>query len=247
MKTDDIPLHIITLNGWPIIDQLRLEEALLRADHHNWCLLNTDSPPAIVTGISGKPVQLIQENILKNPPFPLIRRFSGGGTVYIDQNTYFATFIFNSDEIAVPCYPNPIFAWTKRFYSMTFSQFDFKLIENDYTIGDRKFGGNAQYLAKNRWLHHTSFLWDFDEKAMRCLQMPPKTPHYRQNRQHHDFLCRLKQWIPTKQIFENQIKQALSSYGFQLRDVSSSETESILKRPHRQSTEILNHIYFTTE
>ena len=49
----------------------------------------------------------------------------------------------------------------------------------DYCYGMSKFGGNAQAITKNRWLHHTSFLWDFDATSMQLLQMPAKAPAYR--------------------------------------------------------------------
>jgi len=46
-------------------------------------------------------------------------------------------------------------------------------------FGDRKFGGNAQSITKNRWVHHTSFLWDYDVKNMSYLKLPAKVPQYR--------------------------------------------------------------------
>ena len=49
----------------------------------------------------------------------------------------------------------------------------------DYTYGEQKFGGNAQAITKQRWLHHTSFLWDFDDSNMALLQHPSRVPKYR--------------------------------------------------------------------
>ena len=49
----------------------------------------------------------------------------------------------------------------------------------DYTFGERKFGGNAQAITKQRWLHHTSFLWDFDDRNMALLKHPSRVPEYR--------------------------------------------------------------------
>ncbi len=51
--------HLLQLQNMPILEQLRLEEALLRADDRNWILINRGSPPAIVMGISGKPINCI--------------------------------------------------------------------------------------------------------------------------------------------------------------------------------------------
>ena len=46
--------NLLRLRGYPILQQLRLEEALLRADKANWCIINDGTPsPAIVMGISG--------------------------------------------------------------------------------------------------------------------------------------------------------------------------------------------------
>ena len=49
----------------------------------------------------------------------------------------------------------------------------------DYTFGQRKFGGNAQAITKQRWLHHTSLLWDFQPGNMALLKHPARVPNYR--------------------------------------------------------------------
>lgn len=49
----------------------------------------------------------------------------------------------------------------------------------DYVFGDRKFGGNAQSITKNRWIHHTSFLWDYEVNNMAYLKLPKRVPEYR--------------------------------------------------------------------
>ncbi len=53
------------------------------------------------------------------------------------------------------------------------------LVYADYAYGERKFGGNAQAITKQRWLHHTSLLWDFSDARMRLLKHPSKAPEYR--------------------------------------------------------------------
>jgi len=69
---------------------------------------------------------------------------------------------------------------------------DFALRENDYVIGERKVGGNAQSIVNGAWLHHTSFLWDYEEENMSYLTLPSKRPDYRGERDHEDFLAKLK-------------------------------------------------------
>ena len=47
-------MRVLHLAGYPILRQLHLEEALLRATSHNWLLINDGVPhPAVVLGISG--------------------------------------------------------------------------------------------------------------------------------------------------------------------------------------------------
>lgn len=73
--------HLLHLNDIPILTQLQIEEALLRLDDRNWCIINHGSTDAIVMGISGKAEELIHQGKLRDNPVNVIRRFSGGGTV----------------------------------------------------------------------------------------------------------------------------------------------------------------------
>lgn len=232
------PLHLLVLNNYPIFEQLQLEEALLRADERNWCLINMGSPPAIVMGISGKPELLVNSVKMDESPVPLIRRFSGGGTVFVDHNTYFMTWICNESCSGVNCCPQKIHAWTEKFYQSAFPALDIKLRENDYVIGDRKFGGNAQYLRKQRWLHHSSLLWDYDFENMRYLLMPAKTPQYRQQRMHHEFLCRLSDFLPSRCIFEDQLLKSLKD-GFDVQEVGFKSVKALLTQEHRKATHLI--------
>ena len=49
----------------------------------------------------------------------------------------------------------------------------------DYVFGEHKFGGSAQSITKDRWLHHTSFLWDYHMPRMAYLKIPKRAPEYR--------------------------------------------------------------------
>ena len=69
-------MNILHLKNFPIFRQLQIEEALLRLDKRNFCIINEGSPPAIVMGISGKPDELIDKTRLAQNPIPVIKRFS---------------------------------------------------------------------------------------------------------------------------------------------------------------------------
>jgi len=48
------PVKFLRLAAMPILQQLQLEEALLRATSHSWFLMNEGTPePSIVMGVSG--------------------------------------------------------------------------------------------------------------------------------------------------------------------------------------------------
>ena len=96
-------VHLLRLSkAVGIKDQLRLEEALLRHDTRNWCVLKDGEPtgttarPTIVLGIGGKAAKLVELERVHQDRVPLVRRFSGGGTVIVDHDSLFITFIMNT-------------------------------------------------------------------------------------------------------------------------------------------------------
>lgn len=227
-------MFLVDLKGISIFEQLQLEEALLRTDTHEWCLVNCNAPNAIVMGISGQPNRLLNLDLLKKNPIPLIKRYSGGGTVVVDPSTIFVTFICNSDSRGVAPFPKEIMKWSETMYRPFFRIPAFGLRENDYVLGDKKFGGNAQYIQKQRWVHHTSFLWDFAHETMNYLLLPEKRPVYRQDRSHLDFLCRLSELYPNKESFYSDLKAYLQSHF--PKEVSYASLSPILETPHRKNT-----------
>src|SRR5580700_9861928 len=138
--------QLLRLKAYSIYEQLILEEKLLRSNSGNWCLINEGSIPAVVMGISGKKEELVDCSKAAENQVPLIRRFSGGGTVFVDEDTLFLTFICQKQLHSFPAYPEPIMSWTEQIYAAAFQHSQFCLKENDYVIGDRKCGGNAQYI-----------------------------------------------------------------------------------------------------
>jgi lipoate-protein ligase A len=224
-------LNLLFLEGFPILSQLKLEEALLRADHQNWCLVNAGSPPAIVMGISNDPEHHVDADFCREHAIPLIRRYSGGGTVFIEETTLFVTWIFNQSSLNIPLFPKEVLRWTEPIVQSLLAPASLKVQENDYVIGNRKCGGNAQYFVKGRFVHHSSFLWDYSEK-MRCLKLPPKMPLYRCQRSHSDFLYPLKNHFPSLEELLKTLKMRIQKL-FPCRQSSLEEACKIQKNPHR--------------
>lgn len=177
-------IRLLRLRNKTIVDQIRIEEALFRSNSGSWCILNkSPQPPTIVMGISGKPEELLDTEEVKKDAINILRRFTGGGTVIIDSKTLFVSFIIdgNTELKEVKPYPREIMRWSESFYAPVFSELcktgfgsAFKLEDTDYVFGQLKFGGNAQAISGKKWVHHTSFLWDYEQKNMRYLKNPKK-------------------------------------------------------------------------
>lgn len=171
----------------------------------------------IVMGIGGKAEKLLNSKNVIDDQLLVVKRFSGGGTVVMDENAIWTTLIAgrkitDQDTTNILCkpYPRDIMKWTAdAVFGPTFETINqkmngdqlptFSLKEDDYVLeldGEtRKMGGNAQAITgKQGWLHHTSFLWDYEDVNMeRYLKLPEKRPDYRVDRSHKDFLVKLKE------------------------------------------------------
>ncbi|ONI08698.1 hypothetical protein PRUPE_5G195000 [Prunus persica] len=225
-------MNLIRLKGIPILQQLHLEEQLLRTSSDNWCIMNDGTnDPTIVMGISGKPAELLEIDLVLRDQIPVIRRFTGGGTVTVDHNTVFVTFICNADAVAgLQPYPRPIMSWSSLLYSRVFEgRGDFQLRENDYVFGNRKFGGNAQSITKTRWIHHTSFLWDYEVRNMAYLRLPKRIPEYRLARDHLEFICCLKDYIPRSVFLDKTVDALRTQFSVRSEQLDAFEATSNTK------------------
>ncbi|SPN73738.1 Probable lipoate-protein ligase A,lipoate-protein ligase A,Lipoate-protein ligase A,lipoyltransferase and lipoate-protein ligase,Biotin/lipoate A/B protein ligase family [Chlamydia serpentis] len=226
----------LDLQGYSIFQQLQIEEALLRVSNQNFCIINTGVQDSIVLGISRNLNQDVNVTRAQKNHIPIIRRYSGGGTVFIDTNTIMVSWIMNSPERFTQ--PQALLAWTYQIYSPFFPD-TFSICENDYVLGKKKVGGNAQYIQKHRWVHHTTFLWDIDiDKLSYYLPIPQKQPDYRQQRSHAEFLTTLRPCFVSRDHFFENIK---ASGGLLLswQKLRDEELQKTLAQPHRKATIVL--------
>lgn len=90
----------------------------------------------------------------------IVRRITGGGTIYTDMNGWQFSFInkaHDKKEINFHTYTKPIID--------ALASLDVTAVKsgrNDLLIDDKKFSGNAQYVKKNVMLHHGSILFNTD-------------------------------------------------------------------------------------
>ncbi|XP_042031899.1 uncharacterized protein LOC121778596 isoform X2 [Salvia splendens] len=190
-------INLLRVKGMPILQQLHLEERLLRTSSQNWCIINDGTTrPTIVMGVSGKAKELLETDAVLRDEIPVIRRFTGGGTVIVDQGTIFVTFICNKDAISgLQSYPRPIMSWSSLIYKNMFQGIgEFSLRENDYVIGNHKFGGNAQSITKNR--------------------------------NHAEFICRLKEYMSRSDFIDGTMDSVASHFALRSLDADDIQNSS---------------------
>lgn len=230
-------LQLLHTRNLPIYLQLQIEEALIRLHTQNWWFINEGSPPAIVLGISNSPHEWVHLEKAAQRGIPLIRRFSGGGTVVVDSQTLFMTWMGARSLLPCPPFPRPLMEWISQFFTPLLPE-KMALRENDLVMGEKKFGGNAQYLPKERWLHHCSLLWDFQPENMELLPLPNRRPNYRHSRSHTAFVTPLKNHFPSKKGFIERVKKEVEKF-FILEKRELEEVLPLLNQPHRKSTTLL--------
>ena len=222
-----INLSVVRFRGVPVLRQLQIEEALFRAGSGNWCLINDGTDPAVVLGISGSP-----DEVCAGCPYPLIRRFSGGGTVVVDEGTVFCSLILDGFDLPVPLTPRDVMQWSRELLRPAFLPHDLVLEEQDYVLDGKKVGGTAQSFSRNRGVHHVSFLWSWQEERMAFLRMPQRQPVYRAEREHGAFCNRLSKYFSSRNIFIDAILRAVEK-GFDCRYTTQDEAEEAMALSHR--------------
>ena len=258
-----MPINVLRLRGVPILRQLQLEEALFRSTawkKEHWCLLNENAGSlvesdgdgdvdgrTVVLGISGKMDKLVHERKARTDGVGIMRRFSGGGTVVIDKNVLLVSVIASKVNGVSP-YPRPIMAWTEEeLYQPVMNRTcdartagEFAHRENDYVFGDVKVGGNAQAISRDRWLHHTSFLWDVCPVSMSYLKMPEKVPEYRAQREHTSFVDGLKNRVNvTSDAWLDAVEGRVGELFGGVVHKTWDEASAALGEEHRQSVKVL--------
>lgn len=127
--------------------------------------------PSVLIGKNQNTYEEIHLDYVKENKIDVVRRKSGGGTVFCDLgNTNFA--FITSDPKAFSDFrrfTRPILEVLKSLnIPAEFSG------RNDLTIDGKKFSGNAQYKHKNRLLHHGTLLFDADLSSLAKAIHPNK-------------------------------------------------------------------------
>ena len=150
---------------------LAVEEILLKKSREEYLITYINKPSVII----GKHQVLPRETNVKFLTLnhiPVIRRISGGGTVFHDEGNLNFTFIRNAEE-----------GKQIDFRKNTQTAIDFLLSmgvdvrfegKNDLRVGGLKISGNAEHVHRNRVLHHGTLLFSTSLDLLRnCIRKDP--------------------------------------------------------------------------
>ncbi len=114
--------------------------------------------PSVICGKHQNPIAETNFDFIQKNNIPVIRRLSGGGTVYHDLgNLNFCFIQYSNDQKLVDFkrYTKPIMEVLNSL-GLNASLG----IKNDIRVDDIKISGNAEHIWKNRVLHHGTLLFD---------------------------------------------------------------------------------------
>ena len=143
---------------------LALEEILLKNRKENFLILGINDP-SVVIGKHQVPHREVNTRFVTEQGIPVIRRISGGGTVFHDHGNLNFSFIIQSAEgkqVDFRKYTLPVI----RF--LTTLDIDAKFEgKNDLKVNGLKISGNAEHVYHERVLHHGTLLFSTSLDVLR--------------------------------------------------------------------------------
>ncbi len=123
--------------------------------------------PTLMVGKYQNTIEEINQNYAKENGIKVVRRITGGGTIYTDMGGWQFSFITRgqSESIDFSKYISPVIEGLKKLDVR--AEFNSR---NDLVIQGKKFSGNAQCMLNGYTLHHGSLLFSTDfEQMVKCL------------------------------------------------------------------------------
>lgn len=156
-------LYLINTQTDPAINHAIEEYFLKETDEEIISLWQHDK--TVLLGRNQDVYTEVDVDFCKENGLNIVRRLSGGGTIYCDVNNMQYSFIGQHEDKSTQelfeQYAEPIVqALRKIGIDAAFTG------RNDIVVDGKKISGNAQYRYKHRILHHGTLLFDIDTKML---------------------------------------------------------------------------------
>jgi len=149
-------MFCITLESTNPFFNLAIEEILLKNTKEEYLILGINTSSVIIGKHQSPHIEINTQFVTENK-IPVLRRISGGGTVYHDQGNLNFTFIRKSEagkQVDFRKYTQPVIEFLRS--AGVDARFEGK---NDLKVDGLKISGNAEHVHRNRVLHHGTLLF----------------------------------------------------------------------------------------
>lgn len=189
------------------------EEYLLKHSSDDYIILYRNTPSVIV-GKHQNTMAELNHTFINSSKIPVIRRLSGGGTVFHDLGNVNFCFIVNGREgnlVDFKRFTAPIIEFLKELGLNAY-----RGEKNDIRIGNYKVSGNAEHVYKNRVMHHGTLLYSTNmlwlEQAIKSNEDSYTDRAIRSNRSQTINIAELLSLTMTVETFEIALSEFLTKY-----------------------------------
>ena len=190
----------------------------------------------VVLGYSNKVAREVNVAACQEQSIPILRRFTGGGTVVQGPGCVNYTLAVRNDCGKIPADLTASYRFVLGRQATSFQSYVPEPIQiqgiSDLAIGGRKFSGNAQHRKRLSSLFHGTLLLRFNISAIASwLPMPSKQPAYRESRSHEAFLSNLS---VTSTVVRQALRRAWHA-DEKLREIPSANINNLVRDRYSKS------------
>lgn len=198
--------------------------------------------PTVVIGRNQNTIEEVNLDYVKNHDITVVRRMSGGGAVYHDMGNINFSFVVDyhkEDFNSIERFAKAIVKALSKFgVNAEFSG------RNDITIEGKKISGNAQYVTKNRILHHGTLLFDSDLSILtKVLNVKPEKIKSKGIKSVKSRVTNIKEYLD-ETVTLSEFKEMLLKFVFEV-EGSKLEEFTLTSEDMKQIKRLRNKKYST--